>query len=336
MPQKSAPMKIVPDLHRPTPQKSAALKSDSNLQGGTPQKLSTSRSVPGFDEVVNMADFFHSKTSHNSTAGSGLSDPSTNFGKPRVLTDFLKDKDFLVSPFKPSVNDSAIKQKVQMALSRLEDDSAVPLSRSQNKAEPNALLKAISRDSGFTDLQSDSGGSSEGAFTDVMNRRGKVTSVNKGRTPKSVSGVNNATRVQTINEGEEVHISFESNSSDEEIDVMTEDVQVIDDDDDDGGGGGHDNSNVTVPKSKEFFVERAGGVTRTRKREDGSQEKPETRSTNETPKSGEIPVKQTGGVITRTRKREAVSQEKPETQGTNEMETSHSSTSLDKEHNEVR
>lgn len=332
-PQESAPGKIVPDLHRSTPQMSAALKNDSSSQRGTPQKLSTSRSVPGFDEVVNMADFFHSKTSHSSIACSEHSDASMTFGKPRAVTDFLKDKDFLVSPFKPTVNDSTIKQKVQMVLSRLEDDSTVPLSRSQNKAEPNGLLQATSRDSGFTDLQSDSGGSSEGAFTDVMNRRSRVNSVKEGRTPKCLSDVNNAVEAQTVNKGEELHMSFESNSSDEEIDIMTEDVQV--DDDNVCGGGGHDNSNSAIRKSEEFSVEKTGGVTRTTKRGDGSKEKTETRRTNETPKSQEMSVKQTG-VVTRTRKKEADSQEKQVTQGTNEMETSHSSASSDKEYNQVR
>lgn len=326
-------MKIVPDLHRPTPQKSATLKSDSTLQRATPQKLTTSRSVPGFDEVVNMADFFHNKTS---SACSGLSDQSLTFGKPRAFTDLLKDKDFQVSPFKPSVNDSAIKQKVRMVISRLEDDSAVPVSKSQNKTEPNALLQAVSRDSGFNDVQSDSGGSSEGAFTDVMNRRGRVTLAKEGRTPKSVSDVNTAAGAQTVNEGEEVHISFESNSSDEEIDVVTEDVQLNNDDDDDGdGGGGHDNSNNLTPKSKELSVEQTRGITKTRKRKADSQEKPETRRTDETPEIKELSVEQTGG-ITKTRKREVKSQEKPETKRTNEMESSYSSISSDKVHNQVR
>ena len=369
-------MKIVPDVHIPTPHKSAALKLDSNVQRGTPLKLSSSRSVAGFDEVVNMAEFFHSKTSHCSINCSGQSDPSVSFGKPRTFTDFLKDKDFQVSPFKPSVNDIAIKQKVQMVLNRLEDDSAIPLSKSQNKAEPNALLQALSRDSGFTDLQSDSGGSSEGAFTDVRNRGDRVTSVKEGRTLKSVSDVNNAAAAQTANEGEEVHISFESNSSEEEIDVMTEDVQVDDDDDDedddnDVGGGGHDSSKSATLKSKEFSKEQSGSITRTRKIDANIQEKPVSRRTNDTPKSNEISVNQTGcvtrarktetesqekpettrtnespqsrkvseeqaGGVARARKGEADSQEKPETQGTNEMETSHSSTSSDKEHNQVR
>ena len=368
-------MKIVPDVHIPTPQKSAALKLDSNVQRGTPLKLSTSRSVAGFDEVVNMAEFFHSKTSHRSINCSGQSDLSVSLGKPRTFTEFLKDKDFQVSPFKPSVNDIAIKQKVQMVLNRLEDDSATSLSKSQNKAEPIALLQALSRDSGFTDLQSDSGGSSEGAFTDVRNRGDRVTSVKEGRTLKIVSDVNYAAAAPTASEGEELHISFESNSE-EEIDVMTEDVQVDDDDDDDdddndgGGGGGHDNSKSVTLKGKEFSVEQTG-ITRARKREANIQENPVTRGTNNTPKSNEIPVNQTGCVtrarkteaesqekpettranespqsskvseeqtrgVTRAKKGKADSQEKPETQGTNEMETSHSSTSSDKEHSQVR
>ena len=367
-------MKIVPDVHIPTPQKSAALKLDSNVQRGTPLKLSTSRSVAGFDEVVNMAEFFHSKTSHRSINCSGQSDPSVSLGKPRTFTEFLKDKDFQVSPFKPSVNDIAIKQKVQMVLNRLEDDSATSLSKSQNKAEPVALLQALSRDSGFTDLQSDSGGSSEGVFTDVRSRGDRVTSMKEGRTLKIVSEDNNAATAQTANEGEELHISFESNSE-EEIDVMTEDVQVDDDDDDDdddnGGGGGHGNSKNVTLKGKEFSVEQTGGITRTKKREASIQENPVTRRTNNTPKNNEISVNQTGcvtrarkteaesqekpettrtnesrqsrkvseeqaGGVTRARKGEADSQEKPETQGTNEVETSHSSTSSDKEHNQVR
>lgn len=318
-------MKIVPDLHIPTPQKSAALKVDSNLQRGTPLKLSTSMSVAGFDEVVNMAEFFHRKTSHRSISCSGLSDPSLSLGKPRTFTEFLKANDFQVSPFKPSVNDGAIKQKVQMVLNRLEDDSAIPMSNSKNRAEPNALLQAPSRDSGFTDLQSDSGGSSEGVhvFTDVRNRGERVSPVKHGRTLKSVSDVNNAAGAQTVKEGEEVHISFESNSSgDEEIDVMTEDVQA--DNDDDDNDGSHDNSKSVTLKSKEFSIEQIGGITRTRKTEANMEEKPVTRSSKDTPKSNEA------------RKGEIDSQEKPEAPGTNEMETSHSSMSSEKEHNQVR
>lgn len=307
-----------------TPQKSAALKVDSNLQSGTPLKLSTSMSVAGFDEVVNMAEFFHRKTSHRSVSCSGLSDPSLSLGKPRTFTEFLKGNDFQVSPFKTSVNDGAIKQKVQMVLNRLEDDSAIPLSNSKNRAEPNALLQAPSRDSGFTDLQSDSGGSSEGVFTDVRNRGERVSPVKHGRTLKSVSDVNDAAGAQTVKEGEEVHISFESNSSgDEEIDVMTEDVQADNDDDDDNDGG-HDNSKSVTLKSKEFSIEQIGGITRTRKTEANMQEKPVTRSSKDTPKSNEA------------RKGEIDSQEKPEAPGTNEMETSHSSMSSEKEHNQVR
>ena len=366
-PQKSVPLKIVPDLHIPTPHKSVAPTVDSNLQRGTPLKSSTSTSVAGFDEVVNMAEFFHRKTSHRSINCSGLSDPSLSLGKPRTFTEFLKDKDFQVSPFKPSVNDSAIKQKVQMVLSRLEDDSAIPLSNSENTAEPNALLQAPSRDSGFTDLQSDSGGSSEGAFTDVRNRGDRITSVKEGRTLRSMSDVNNAAGAQTVNEGEELHISFESNSSDEEIDVMTGDVQADGDDgddDNDGGGGGHDDIKSATLKSKDFSVEQTGGITRTRKIEANMQEKPattsskdtpnqtggvtkarktevdsqgkpETRRTNVSPTSRNVSEQQTG-VVKRARKGEVNSQEKPETQGTNEMETSHSSMSSDKEHNQVR
>lgn len=364
-PQKSVPMKIAPGLHIPTPQKSAALKVDSNLQRGTPLKLSTSASVAGFDEVVNMAEFFHRKTSHRSIGSSGLSDPSVSLGRPRTFTEFLKEKDFQVSPFKPSVNDIAIKQKVQMVLNRLEDDSAIPLSKSQNQVEPNALLQAPSRDSGFTDLQSDSGGSSEGTFTDVKNRGDRVTSVKEGRTLKSVSNVNNPAVAQTVDEGEEVHISFESNSSDEEIDVMTEYEQT---DDNDGGGGGDNNKSATLtrrsveqtgvitrtreiegniqekpgtrrtndtPKSNEISVNQTGRVTRARKTEADSQDNPDTRRTNVSPKSRNVSEEQTGGV-TRARKGEVDSQEKPETQETNEMETLHSSTSSDKEHNQVR
>jgi len=205
----------------------------------------------------------------------------------------------------------------------------------------------------------------------VRNRKGTLTSVKLGRTPITASDVNNAAGAQTVNEGEEVHMSFESNSSDEEIDVMTEDVQVDDDgNDDDDGGVGHNNSNSATSKSKEFSMEQVGrvtratqreagsqekldarrtndnpksseislnqtgSVTRARKREAGSQEKLDTRRTNDTPKSSDISLNQTGSV-TRARKREVDSQEKPETQGTNELETSHSSTS-DKEHNQVR
>lgn len=266
---------------------SATSTSDYNLRRPTPQKFTSSKSVPGFDEVVNMTDFFHNK-SRSSSIHSVLSDHSLTFGKPKTFNDLFKDKDFEVSPFKPSMNESAIKQKVSLVISRLEDDSAAPPSTSQNKTEPYAAAHAVSRDSGFNEVQSDSGGSSEGAFTDVMNRRSKVTSVKERRILTSVSEVNTAVGAQTVNGEEEAHISFESNSSDEEIDVVTDhdDVQVKDvddndnnDDDDDGGGDDDDNNNLNNKKA-ELSVEQTGAVAKTRKKEAHNQEKPDTNRTN--------------------------------------------------------
>ena len=280
-PQKAASFKIVPQLPRPTRQRSATLKSDTELQRLTPQKLTTTKSVPGFDEVVNMADFFCNKTSHSSSAQSVLSDHSLSFGKPRAFSDLFKDKDFQVSPFKRSVNDNAIKQKVSLVISRLEDDSAAPPSTSQNRTEPRALVHAVSRDSGFNDLQSDSGGSSEGAFTDVMNRRSsRATLVEEVRISTSLSEVYTTAGAQTVNEKEEVHISFESNSSDEEIDVGTEGVQLEADGDDDN------NNKLTIDNNTklttiESSVEQAGRVAKTKNKETHNKEKTETMRTDE-------------------------------------------------------
>lgn len=271
-PQKSAPLKLVPNLQRPTPHKSPTDKNVTGNQRLTPQKSTTSKSVPGFEEVVNMADFFHNKTSRSSSAHSALSDHSLTFGKPRAFSDLFKEKDFEVSPFKRSVNDSAIKQKVNMAISRLEDDSPSPLCTSQNKTKANAPVHAVSRDSGFNDVQSDSGGSSEGAFTDVMNRRSKETSVKEGGMSTSVSEVNTDVRAQNVNKEEEVHISFESNSSDEEIDVVTDGEQIKD-------GVDGDNDNLTT-KNTELSAEEAGHVVKTRSKEAQKHQNPETKRTN--------------------------------------------------------
>lgn len=205
---------------RLTPQKSAPLRLGP-VENPSPRKETTLRSVPGFDEVVNMASFFHDKYSHSSSRLSVLSDHSSTSGGSKNFAEMLRDKDFVVSPFRPSANDKAITDNVNMAISRLEDDSMV-VHKSQRERQPDASVRA-SKDSGFNDLQSDSGGSSEGTFTDVMNKRAGVGS-EKGRTfPRNVNDVNNAGRAQTqLNEEEEVHICFESNS-DEEIDVLTED-----------------------------------------------------------------------------------------------------------------
>lgn len=209
-----------------------------------------------------MADFFHSnKTVHSSSAHSMLSDQSQMFGKPRAFNEFLRDKDFEVSPFKPSLNDSAIKQKVSMVISRLEDDSSHSTApqKSRNRKEPNA---PVCRDSGFNDMQSDSGGSSEGTFTDVINKKGRVTSVKEGTIPTNITDVNTAVGAQTVDKEQEVHISFESDN-DEEIDVETEDVQVDDegegevdnndqedDDSNDGDDDDDNNNNLTTNNAK--------------------------------------------------------------------------------------
>lgn len=242
------------------------------MQRLMPQKSTTSKSVPGFDEVVNMADFFHNKTSRNASAHLALSDHSLTFGKPQAFSDLFKEKDFEVSPFKRSVNDSAIKQKVNMAISRLEDDSPSSLNTSQNKTKANGPMHAISRDSGFNDVQSDSGGSSEGAFTDVMNRRSKKTSVKEGGISTSASEVNTVVRAQNVNEEEEVHISFESNSSDEEIDVVTDGEQIKD-------GVDEDNDNLTT-KNTELSAEQAEGVVKTRSKEAQKHANPEPKRTS--------------------------------------------------------
>ena len=81
----------------------------------------SSTSVKTFDDVVKMAEEHDKSSSHSSSFLSLLPDHSLTSAKPKMFTAFLKDKEFEVSPFKPSVNDSTIKQKVSMVLSRLED-----------------------------------------------------------------------------------------------------------------------------------------------------------------------------------------------------------------------
>lgn len=190
-----------------------------------------------FDDMVKMADSFHNKSSHSTSVHSLLSDQSLPFGKPKTFVDFLKDKEFEVSPFKPGVNDSAIKKKVSMVISRLEDhgDDAAISSKTRSKAKKNAQGR-VSGDSGFNDMQSDSAGSGEGTFTNIINREARMLSATEEINPKKVDDnkITSSGEAETMDNVDKVYISFEN--SDEEVDVVTEEVQVDDEKDDKNGG----------------------------------------------------------------------------------------------------
>jgi len=211
--------------------------------GPTLQKQISPKSAPTFDEVFKMAESFHDKSSHSSSAHSLPSGQSLSLGKPKPFADFLKDKEFEVSPFKPSVNDSTIKKKVSLVISRLEDDDASITNETRNRTKLNTEVRA-SRDSGFNDMQSDSGGSSEGTFTNILNRgTTKVLSAREERNPTRVDDVNAPSTAGVVNDSEEIHISFESDN--DEIDVVSEedDVQVDDDKNDDNENNDHGDKN---------------------------------------------------------------------------------------------
>ncbi|XP_022787384.1 uncharacterized protein LOC111327456 [Stylophora pistillata] len=195
---------------RPTPQKSASLEL-TTVENQTPQKSNTFQSVPGFDEVVNIANSFHNKHSQSCSSNLPLSDHLVTPRRSKCHPDPLGDacKEFAKSPFGPSVNDTAIKAKVNMAISRLEEDSSAKHS-SQN------------RGSQFDEHPSDSRIRSQATSTDVMSERSRMT-LQKGRTNRrGTNNVDNVTRAQTVDSREEIHISFENNG-DDEINIETED-----------------------------------------------------------------------------------------------------------------
>ena len=162
--------------------------------------------------------------------------------KSKPITGFLKEKEFDVSPFKPSVNDSTIKKKVSLVLSRLENDDTVIL-QTRSRSKTNKQLHA-NADSGFNDMQSDSGGSSEGTFTNVVNKGMSMLSARKQTNPIRVDDIHVSSTAPAVNSEEEIHLSFESDT-DEEIDVVSEEEegQANDDKTSRGAGDGGDNNN---------------------------------------------------------------------------------------------
>lgn len=215
--------------------------------GPSSQKTATVKTVPSFDEVVKMAELFHNKSSHNSSVSSVLSDQPLTLGKPKPFEGFLKDKEFGVSPFKPSMNDSTIKKKVSMVISRLEDDDSAITDKSSNRTKLNAEVRA-SRDSGFNDMPSDSGGSSEGAFTNVIVREAGVISARAQRNPARIDDSAQST-AGVVDNSEEVHISFESDN-DEEIDIETDMDHVQGDCDENGDNNYNDEKNASDGEGK--------------------------------------------------------------------------------------
>ena len=195
------------------------------------QKAATAKSFNSFNDVVKMAESFHNKSSTSTSLHSTLSDQSLANVKPKTAVCSLNNKEFEISPFKPLVNDSTIKKKVRMVISRLEDDDDITPTATTTKVMKSThhVERGLSKDSGFNDAQSDSAGSSEPTFTTIRNRD---TTVPPGIVGNGVATIAEA---QTANSGEEVHISFDE--SDGEIDVVTEDVQVENDENNKKTGG---------------------------------------------------------------------------------------------------
>lgn len=192
--------------------------------------------------MFKMAKVYHNNSSlHSSNVHSFLSDQSVTSAKSKPFDGLLKEKGFEVSPFKPSVNDSTIKKKVSLVLSRLEnDDTAIVNTRSRSKT--NEELRA-NVDSGFNDMQSDSGGSSEGTFTNVVNKGVSMLSARKQRNPTRIDDIHISSTAPAVNSEEEICLSFESDS-DEEIDVVSgdENGQINNDKNGHGVGNGDDNN----------------------------------------------------------------------------------------------
>ena len=195
------------------------------------QKAATAKSFNSFNDVVKMAESFHNKSSTSTSLHSTLSENV----KPKPPVCSANNKEFEVSPFKPLVNDSAIKKKVSMVISRLEnDDDITPTATTTKGTETHHVERGFSKDSGFNDAQSDSARSSEPTFTTIRNRDTTVPLGNVERQSANGSGVATIVEAQTANSGEEVHISFDE--SDGEVDVVTEDVQVENHENDKTGG----------------------------------------------------------------------------------------------------
>ena len=201
------------------------------------QKAATAKSFNSFNDVVKMAESFHNKSSTSTSLHSTLSDQSLANVKPKTAVCSLNNKEFEISPFKPLVNDSTIKKKVRMVISRLEDDDDITPTATTTKVMKSThhVERGLSKDSGFNDAQSDSAGSSEPTFTTIRNRDTTVPPGIVERQSAKSNGVATIAEAQTANSGEEVHISFDE--SDGEIDVVTEDVQVENDENNKKTGG---------------------------------------------------------------------------------------------------
>lgn len=208
------------------------------------QKAATAKSFNSFNDVVKMAESFHNKSSTSTSLHSTLSDQSLANVKPKTPVCSLNNKEFEISPFKPLVNDSAIKKKVSMVISRLEDDDDITTTATTTKGMKSThhVERGLSKDSGFNDAQSDSAGSSEPTFTTIRNRDTTVPPGNVERQSAKSNGVATIVEAQTANSGEEVHISFDE--SDGEVDVVSEEVQVENDEYNKKTGGEDNNDCV--------------------------------------------------------------------------------------------
>ena len=207
------------------------------------QKAATAKSFNSFNDVVKMAESFHNKSSTSTSLHSSLADQSLANVKPKTPVCSLNNKEFEISPFKPLVNDSAIKKKVSMVISRLEDDDDItPTATTTKGMKSHHVERGLSKDSGFNDAQSDSAGSSEPTFTTIRKRDNTVLAGSVERQLAKSNDVATIVEAQTANSGEEVHVSFDE--SDGEVDVVTEDVQVENDENNQKTGGEDNNDYV--------------------------------------------------------------------------------------------
>ena len=115
-------------------------------------------------------------------------------------------------------------------------------SYARSRSKTNEELRA-NVDSGFNDMQSDSGGSSEGTFTNVVNKGVSMLSARKQRNPTRIDDIHVSSTAPAVNSEEEICLSFESDS-DEEIDVVSgeENGQINNDKNGHGVGNGDDNN----------------------------------------------------------------------------------------------
>lgn len=173
----------------------------------TPQKSDERKS---FDHYFNkMAEEYHDKIGlNNSTIDSLLANQSVTSAKPKTIFGVMYDEQFEMSPFKAGVDDSIIKKKVGLVLSRLEDDSDMTMNTRCETQKQKDSLKHKSRDFVPNCIKINSLGCNAGNLSYFMKNFEKA------------GGTSSSYNTLAFDVGKGIALLSESNS-DEKIDVAT-------------------------------------------------------------------------------------------------------------------